>query len=134
MVRASAHKPSVDPAPAARAGAVLIVTDDYALTRVYTATLEQAGYDVVSATHSGHALLLGLRGYRPDVLLTDLCMPDGSGPALAGRLRRYDPQMRAIYFANPGTLLNENNVLVRPFSRDDLLSRLRKSFTASQAS
>lgn len=134
MVRASAHQSSADPAPAARAGAVLIVTDDYALTRVYTATLEQAGYDVVSATHSGHALLLCLRGYRPDVLLTDLCMPDGSGPALAGRLRRYDPHMQAIYFANPGTLLNESNVLVRPFSRDDLLSRLRKSFTASRAS
>jgi CheY-like chemotaxis protein len=108
-----------------------MVTDDYALTRVYTATLQQAGYQVTSVTHSGHALLLCLRGYRPDVLLTDLCMPDGSGPMLAERLRRYDPQLQAIYFANPGTLLDESNVLVRPFSRVDLLARLSRTLTAS---
>ena len=62
-------------------------------------------------------------------------MPDGSGPALAERLRRYFPQMHTLYFANPGTLAErDGNVLVRPFSRDELLARLRSPVTASPAS
>ena len=109
---------------------VLIVTEDGALATACRGALELAGYEVRCASHSGHALLECLSGHRADILLTELSMPDGSGPALAERLRRYYPQMQAIYFANPGTILNAGNILVRPFSRDELLSRVR-AFAAS---
>jgi DNA-binding response OmpR family regulator len=107
--------------------AVLLVTEDAALATACRGTLEQAGYEVRCASHSGHALLECLSGHRADVLLTELSMPDGSGPALAERLRRYYPQMQAVYFATAGTMLEAGNVLVRPFSRDELLSRVRAS-------
>ena len=106
---------------------VLVVTEDGALAAACRGTLEQAGYDVTCASHSGHALLECLSGRRADVLLTELSMPDGSGPALAERLRRYYPQMQAVYFAAPGTIVNAGNVLIRPFSRDELLTRVRDS-------
>jgi DNA-binding response OmpR family regulator len=106
---------------------ILVVTEDGALAAACKGTLEQAGYQVTWATHSGHALLECLSGHRADLLLTELSMPDGSGPALAERLRRYYPQMQAVYFATPGTILNTGNILVRPFSRDELLSRVRDS-------
>jgi DNA-binding response OmpR family regulator len=104
---------------------ILVVTEDGALATACRGTLEQAGYSVTCATHSGHALLTCLTGHRADLLLTELSMPDGSGPALAERLRRYYPQMGAVYFANPGTILDTGNVLVRPFSREELLARVR---------
>jgi DNA-binding response OmpR family regulator len=107
---------------------VLVVTEDGALATACRGTLEQAGYRVTCASHSGHALLECLSGHRADVLLTELSMPDGSGPALAERLRRYYPQMQAVYFASPGTAIDASNVLVRPFSRDELLTRVRASF------
>jgi DNA-binding response OmpR family regulator len=106
---------------------VLVVTEDGALATACRGTLEQAGYDVTCASHSGHALLECLSGHRADVLLTELSMPDGSGPALAERLRRYHPQMQAVYLAAPGTMVDAGNVLVRPFSRDELLTRVRAS-------
>jgi CheY-like chemotaxis protein len=106
---------------------VLVVTEDGPLAAACRGTLEQAGYDVTCASHSGHALLECLGGRRADVLLAELSMPDGSGPALAERLRRYYPHMQAVYFANPGMILNQANILVRPFSRDDLLTRIRAS-------
>jgi DNA-binding response OmpR family regulator len=109
---------------------VLIVTEDTALAMACRGTLEQAGYQVTCASHSGHALLECLSGRRADLLLTDLSMPDGSGPALAERLRRYYPQMQAVYFGRPGTVLSAANVLVRPFSRDELLSRVRGSIAS----
>src|SRR4051794_37696044 len=126
MSRAAAHQSRTPSATNTSSGSVLIVTDDHALIRLCTAVLEPAGYDVTSASHSGHALLQCMSGHRADILLTDLLMPDGSGPALAERLRRYYPAMHAIYFASAGTLINEGNVLVRPFSKDDLLARVRK--------
>jgi DNA-binding response OmpR family regulator len=36
--------------------------------------------------------------------------------------------MQAVYFASPGTAIDASNVLVRPFSRDELLTRVRASF------
>ena len=71
---------------------VLVVTEDEALATACRGTLEQAGYEVTCASHSGHALL---------------------------------ECMQAVYFATPGTLLNTGNILVRPFSRDELVSRVR---------
>ena len=106
---------------------VLVVTEDVALAAACRGTLEQAGYQVTCASHSGHALLECLSGRRADVLLTDLSMPDGSGPALAERLRRYYPQMQAVYIATPGMMVDAENVLIRPFSRDELLTRVRDS-------
>ena len=106
---------------------VLVVTEDGALAAACRGTLEQAGYEVTCASHSGHALLECLGGRRADVLLTELSMPDGSGPALAERLRRYYPQMQAVYFATAGTMVDAGNVLIRPFSRDELLTRVRDS-------
>ena len=106
---------------------VLVVTEDEALATACRGTLEQAGYEVTCASHSGHALLECLGGRRADVLLAELSMPDGSGPALAERLRRYYPQMQAVYFATPGTMVDAENVLFRPFSRDELLTRVRDS-------
>jgi DNA-binding response OmpR family regulator len=106
---------------------VLVVTEDGALAAACRGTLEQAGYEVTCASHSGHALLECLGGRRADVLLTELSMPDGSGPALAERLRRYYPQMQAVYLATPGTMVEAENVLIRPFSRDELLTRVRDS-------
>jgi hypothetical protein len=38
---------------------------------------------------------------------------------------RHSPSLRAIYLARAGTTYESANVLVRPFTRDDLLLRLR---------
>jgi hypothetical protein len=46
-----------------------------------------------------------------------------SGPALAARLRRFCPSLATIYFATAGATECEG-VLVRPFTRDDLLAAL----------
>jgi DNA-binding response OmpR family regulator len=96
--------------------------------------LTQAGYNVAYARHSGHALLACLSGRETHVLITELAMPDGSGPALAERLRRHSPALHALYLGHAGTLYDSENVLVRPFSREELLTRVHALLTASPAS
>jgi len=78
------------------------------------------------APHSGHAVLAGLTS-RVDILIAELSAPDISGPALAQLLRRYHPGLRVVFMANPGTPEGLDHVVVRPFTRDDLLARLRKA-------
>ena len=105
---------------------VLVVTADDDLRAVTARVLEKAGYAVITAPHAGHALLSCMSADRVDLLATELSMDEMSGPALSSRLRRLCPAMRTVYFAKPGTPECEG-VLVRPFTRDDLLAGLARA-------
>ncbi|MBA2304256.1 MAG: response regulator [Acidobacteria bacterium] len=99
---------------------VLVVTSDADLRDVAARVLGREGYTVVTAAHAGHAVLACLKAGRVDVLVAELSMEDVSGPALAARLRRHCPEMETVYVARAGTPECEG-MLVRPFTRDDLL-------------
>jgi DNA-binding response OmpR family regulator len=105
------------------------VTGDDDFRAVATRVLSRAGYRVVSASHSGHALLAGL--IEPiDLVAAELSMDEMTGHSLTTRLRRYHPGIQAVYFGNSGSAPSED-VLVRPFTRDDLLARLRATLLSA---
>jgi len=56
-------------------------------------------------------------------------MDDSSGPALVRILRRHHPDVRPVYFAQAGTP-ECGGVLVRPFTRDELLREVEALVTA----
>jgi CheY-like chemotaxis protein len=111
------------PSRAADPGVVLLVTGDADLREAASRVLRLHGYQVLTASHAGHAVLKCLQASRVDVALIEMSMDDVSGPALADRLRRQNPNMRAVYFAQPGTV-ECDGVLVRPFTREDLLAQV----------
>lgn len=111
---------------------VLIVTPDQGLRESAARVLRREGYRVVTAAHAGHATLACIRAGRVDLLATELTMEDMSGPALAARVRRQCPDVQTVYFAGLGTRECEG-VLVRPFTRDDLLAALDRARTAAPA-
>lgn len=126
--------PVAEPIRAGHAGArvVLVVTADANLREVSARVLAREGYRVLTAAHAGHALLACLRAGRIDLLAAELSMDDVSGPALAERLRRYSPAMAAVFFANSGTPECEG-LIVRPFTRDDLLAGLGTAAASAAA-
>ena len=70
---------------------VLIVDDSSCFRQVARALLERRGYDVVgeaSTVATARALASRL---MPDAVLLDVSLPDGTGFALAGDLRRDHP-------------------------------------------
>jgi CheY-like chemotaxis protein len=114
----SDHNPGRAPA------SVLLVGDDVHNAQSVARVLRMRGYIVTVVPHSGHALLHCLGGSRVDLLIAELSMADGPGPDLAERLRRYNPDLRALYLGLEGVTTEVENVLVRPFTRDDLVARV----------
>lgn len=82
--------------PASRAARVrvLVVEDDVLVLRAFAAVLEQAGYEVLTASTGQEAIEVAGR-YRPEVLLLDRCLPDISGQEVLDRLRS-DPRTDGV--------------------------------------
>ena len=109
---------------AARPGRrILFVNADADLRAVVTRVLQREGFSVQAAAHSGHALLL-CRTMPFDVVVAELSGPDISGPSLVEQLRRHQPAISAVYLGTPGSPEGVNHLLVRPFTKDDLIDRI----------
>jgi DNA-binding response OmpR family regulator len=102
---------------------VLFVNSDADLRAVVTRVLQREGFRVEAAAHSGHALLR-CRTVRFDVVVAELSGPDISGPSLVEQLRRHQPAISAIYLGTPGSPEGVDHLLVRPFTKDDLIERI----------
>lgn len=57
---------------------ILIVEDEVSINDILTTSLKREGYDVVSAFTAREALIL-FDGFKPDLVLLDLMLPDGKG-------------------------------------------------------
>jgi two-component system, cell cycle sensor histidine kinase and response regulator CckA len=80
---------------------VLIVDGDRHAGGQLAAVLRARGYQVLSVTTADAALrIAGDRGTAIDLLLTDVRMPEMSGPELAGRLLEQRPSMAVMYMSS----------------------------------
>jgi CheY-like chemotaxis protein len=66
---------------------VLVVDDEEDIRTFLTAALEDAGYEVVTAS-DGKEALAQVKARRPDFISLDLVMPGGTGIAFVHELRR----------------------------------------------
>ncbi len=101
---------------------VLFVSDDADLRAAASRVLTMAGCQVTAAAHAGHAALACIALGRFDVLLIEDRMADGTGGAIADRLRRYCPGMQVVRICDAGQgPLPEPRTVVRPLTADDLI-------------
>ncbi len=96
--------------------------------------IEAEGYEVRTA-------LIGTRGeeifkqWRPDVVVTDLMLPDLDGIALLRRLKEIDPWPEIIIISGQGTLARAVEAgqagafffLEKPVSQDGLMNMIRRA-------
>lgn len=111
---------------------LLIVEDEYAMRRALEDALAVAGYRVLVAT-DGAAGLKRAMEERPDLVLLDVMLPRLDGFAVAAAIRRAGGAMPILMLTAKGTVDDRvagldsgaDDYLVKPFSTDELLARVR---------
>ena len=110
---------------------ILLVDDEPAVRHLVAAALDRAGYRVLEARDGAHGVELFDDHAGPiDLLLTDLRMPLMSGRELVATLRERVPALKVLCVSGyPGSgadLTVTEHYLAKPFSRADLLSKVRQ--------
>ena len=109
---------------------ILLVEDEPAVRQLFLLALTRAGYRVYEARNGQEALkMFDQHGDSIDLLLTDLRMPYMGGAELAQHLRARRKSLKLIAISGyAGTAEDELNAdfLAKPFSRDDLLAKVRE--------
>jgi PAS domain S-box-containing protein len=140
VVDAQADSGKPEAVPASGGQETVLVVEDQAEVRRYTATaLKAYGYQVIQAENADEALLLGEReSGRIDLILTDVVMPSLSGRELADRLRERWPGMKVLFMSgytddtmvHHGVLQKDVEFIQKPFSPAQLAIKVREMLAA----
>jgi CheY-like chemotaxis protein len=110
---------------------ILVVDDERQITRMLRASLQSCGYEVLVAGNGVEAYSL-FETERPDLIITDLAMPEMNGLELTQAVRRLAQTPIIVLSvrdtdAMKVTALDEgaDDYLTKPFSMPELLARVR---------
>jgi CheY-like chemotaxis protein len=119
---------------------ILLVEDEAFLRQAITEALESAAYRVLVARSGNEALkAFAACPGSVDLLLTDLVMPGMGGRHLATEFERLSPHARILLMSGYADQLTRDershegkNFLVKPFSVQTLLGKVRELLEANQ--
>jgi two-component system cell cycle sensor histidine kinase/response regulator CckA len=129
--RIVARADDVGPAETPALETILLVEDEPVVRQLFAQALGRVGYRVYEARNGQEAMkLFDQHGDTIDLLLTDMRMPYMGGGELAQHLRARRRTLKLLCVTGyPGSLDVGDlkaDVLAKPFSRDDLLAKVRE--------
>ena len=115
---------------------ILVVDDDAALRTSVGRMLRGIGH-VVREAADGAEALRSVRAAPPDLIITDIMMPDSDGIELIGAVREIHPTVRIIAISgraafgdldllNLASMIGADVTLTKPMSPDELLEAVAK--------
>ena len=116
-------------------GTILLAEDEEMVRTLASQVLEMYGYQVLEAANGGAALLICERHKeRIHLLITDVVMPEMSGPELADRLAQLRPKMKVLFMSgytddaivHQGVLDEGTPFIQKPFAPDDLARKVKE--------
>jgi len=113
---------------------ILIIDDESGILETLSILLKNSGFEVETA-QGGKAGLETLKSSVPDIVLTDIRMPQVSGIDILDAARDLDPEMPVILMTAQATLqsaiqaVNQGGFyyIQKPFANDDLLAICRRA-------
>lgn len=121
---------------------ILAIDDSKIILKIIESTLEKAGFQVITA-ENGKQGLLKAKAEKPDLILTDIMMPEMDGLTLCEEIRK-DPSFQKtpiIIVSAKGQKKDvlealkrgANGYIVKPFNSKDLILRVRSALNLSEA-
>jgi len=112
---------------------ILVVEDDERVRNISSESLRDLGYTVVEATGAKEAIRKIEEGLVPDLLFTDVVMPDMTGADLASRAAERLPGLKVLFttgytrnaIVHNGMLDAGKHLISKPFDIEDLAAKVR---------
>jgi DNA-binding response OmpR family regulator len=115
---------------------ILVIDDDEVVRHSLTLILEDGRYEVMTAEDGLRGMAL-FRRERPDLVITDIIMPEQEGIQTISEMRKERSDTKIIAISGSGRLgdadflamarqLGAADIVAKPFDPDDLLSRVRR--------
>jgi len=112
---------------------ILVVDDEHPIADTLAAILQQNGFDVYVA-YSGHRAVELAFLVEPDLLVSDVMMPDKNGIEVAAAVKAKLPQCKTLLFSGSAAAADllklaresgyEGDILAKPIHPTDLLVKL----------
>jgi two-component system KDP operon response regulator KdpE len=116
---------------------ILVVDDEKQITRVLRTSLQSSGYEVTIANNGMEAFNL-FKSLQPDLIITDLAMPEMGGLELTRAIRRISEVPIIVLSVREQepikvAALDEgaDDYVTKPFSMQELLARVRANLRKS---
>lgn len=113
---------------------VLVVDDERVIADTLAIILNQSGFDA-SAVYTGTDAVETARADEPDLIISDVIMPDMNGIEAAIRIRQILPGCKILLFSGQAATADllekarleghEFEILAKPVHPQDLLAKLR---------
>jgi CheY-like chemotaxis protein len=113
---------------------VLVVDDERVIADTLATILGQNGYEA-HAVYTGTAAVERARAEKPDLIISDVIMPDMNGIEAAIAIRRFLPSCKILLFSGQAATADlletarsqghEFEILAKPVHPQDLLAKLR---------
>jgi CheY-like chemotaxis protein len=107
---------------------ILVADDNLSFAELIRATLEEEGYDVVTAA-TGLAAVACMERHDVGLAVLDVLMPGISGDAVAERLQQLDPTLHVILMTGSDQGIAAGSglpVLRKPFPQEELVAAVRR--------
>jgi two-component system KDP operon response regulator KdpE len=118
---------------------ILVVDDEPQITRVLRTSLTAHGYEVRIA-HDGESALELMKDWHPDLLITDLAMPNVDGVELCRRVRHLSEIPIIVLSVREAEKIKvealdagADDYVTKPFGIDELMARVRANLRRAPA-
>jgi len=116
---------------------ILVIDDDDQMLEILRKMLSRAGYEVLMASNGKTGVEL-YRKEQPDVVITDVIMPEKEGAEVIFELQKEFPDIKIIAMSGGGevkaedylksitSLSNVKHTFEKPFTMDEMLQAVKE--------
>ena len=120
---------------------ILIVEDEGTSRALLTVELKNAGYQVFQTTDGEEAYQVA-KAVRPDLIISDIVMPEMDGNQLIKRVRESEFGKKILFIVLTShsqmqdyfEMMDVHDFITKPFDPQDLISRVERVFAKARES